>query len=404
MGTVIIGGGHSGASVAIELRRAGYAQSIVIIGEEPCLPYQRPPLSKGWLKGEVDQEGLTLRPAHWYASNGVEVLRATRAEAIDRLAKNVKVATGEHVPFDHLVIATGARARRLTLPGADLAGVLSLRTAADADQLKGKIRPGARAVLIGGGYVGLEIAASASMLGAEVIVIEREKRVLARVACPALSSFFSRVHGEHGVTIHVEATVTGFIGVDGHVSGVQLVDGTVIDCDVVVVGIGALPNDDIARACGLPCDDGIMVDGSSRTEDESIFAVGDVSRRPMRRYKRAIRFESVPSALEQSRQVAAAIAGKAAPAEELQWFWSDQYDLKMQIAGMAFDCDQIVQRGDPATNQFALFHLRADRIEAVEAINTPGEFMFAKLLIAKGTPVDAIKLADPAVFIRDITL
>ena len=234
-------------------------------------------------------------------------------------------------------------------------------------------------------------------------MLEREKRVLARVACPELSTFFSRVHSEHGVTIQVEAGVTGFVGAGEHVSGVQLADGTVIACDVVVVGIGAIPNDDLARASGLPCDDGIIVDGSSRTGDENIFAIGDVSRRAMARYGRAIRFESVPSVLEQSRQVAAAIVGKPAPTEELQWFWSDQYDLKMQIAGMAFDCDRIVRRGDPGGNRFALFHLREDRIEAVEAINIPGEFMFAKSLIGKGTPICARKLADSSVPIRDIS-
>jgi 3-phenylpropionate/trans-cinnamate dioxygenase ferredoxin reductase subunit len=404
MGTLILGAGQAGASVAIELRRGGYAESIVIVGEEPEFPYQRPPLSKGWLKGEFDQERLTLRPEAWFQSNRVQVLKATRATAIDRATKQVHLDTGETIGFDHLVIATGARARRLDLPGSRLAGVLALRTAADAEQLKSRLGPGVRVALVGGGYVGLEIAASARALGAEVTVLERENRVLARVACPALSHFFTHMHAGQGVVIRAGAAVSGFIGEHGQVAGVQLADGSVIACDVVVVGIGAIPNDDIARSCGLPCNDGILVDASSRTEHPDIFAVGDVSRRWMARYERAIRFESVPSALEQSRQVAASLLGKPVPAEELPWFWSDQYDVKMQIAGIARDCDRIVQRGDPLTRQFALFHLRGNCIEAVEAVNMPGEFMFAKSLIARRIPVNVNHLADPSMGIRDITL
>jgi 3-phenylpropionate/trans-cinnamate dioxygenase ferredoxin reductase subunit len=401
MSVVIIGGGHGGASAAFELRRAGYTAPVTIVGEETAIPYQRPPLSKAWLKGTADEDSLILRPRAWYSDNNVSLRLASRAESISREDRSVALAGGSVIPFDHLIIASGARARQLKVPGSHLAGVLMLRTMADADQLKQSFRPGARIAIIGGGYVGLETAASARALNAEVIVLEREPRLLARVACPALSEFFMTVHRAEGVQFQLDADVVRFLG-DTRVHGLELSDGRVIDCDAAVVGIGAIPNDEIARACGLECADGIVVDQHARTADPAIFAIGDVTRRPVARYDRQVRLESVPNAIEQAKQAAAAICGRPAPAAELPWFWSDQYDMKLQIAGMAFDCDDIVVRGNPANRSFAMFHLRDRVLQAVEAVNSPAEFMFGKSLIARRLRIVREKLADPAVPIREV--
>jgi 3-phenylpropionate/trans-cinnamate dioxygenase ferredoxin reductase subunit len=400
MSVVIIGGGHGGASAAFELRRGGYSRPITIVGEEGFIPYQRPPLSKAWLRGEADHDSLALRPREWYVERDVTLRLGTRSVSIDRQNRSVTLADHSILPFSELIIATGARARRLGVPGANLDGVLTLRTTEDADRLRQSIRPGARIAIVGAGYVGLETAASARALGAAVIVMEREARVLARVACPALSEFFTTAHRAEGVQFELAADVVRFIG-DTHVQGIELADGRIIRCDAAVVGVGAIPNDEIARECGLPCADGIIVDQRARTADPAVFAIGDVTRRPVPRYDRQVRLESVPNALEQARQAAATICGLPAPAAELPWFWSDQYDLKLQIAGMAFACNHIVVRGDPAGRSFSLFHLCDEQVEAVEAVNAPGDFMFGKALIARRLPIIREKLADPAVPIRE---
>jgi 3-phenylpropionate/trans-cinnamate dioxygenase ferredoxin reductase subunit len=401
MSVVIIGGGHGGASAAFELRRSGYRLPITIVGDEPVLPYQRPPLSKAWLKGEASLESLTLRPASWYADNDVTLYLAARVQSIDRGGRQVRLSDGVAVPYEQLVIATGARARQLSIPGATLSNVLMLRTLADADRLKALIRPESRIAIIGGGYVGLETAASSRALGAQVVVVEREQRILARVACGKLSEFFSGVHQANGVRFELSAEVAEFIG-ETQVRGVRLSDGRVIECDIAIVGVGAIPNDELARACDLPCADGVVVDQHARTADPNIYAVGDVTRRPSQRYDRQIRLESVPNALEQAKQAAAAICGAPAPQAELPWFWSDQYDLKLQIAGMAFDCDEIVIRGDLSARSFSIFHLRGEQIEAVEAVNAPADFMVGRMLIARRTAIVREKLADATVPVRDV--
>ena len=402
MGTVIIGAGHGGGTAAAMLRQNGYADPIILIGEEPHPPYQRPPLSKGWLKGEVDGDGLLLRPRDWYAEADVDLRTSTRVVHIDRAAKTVTLSTDEGLAYDKLIIATGARARKLVLPGSDLKGFLELRTIEDAEAIKAWFKPGFRLAIIGGGYVGLEVAASARKLGAEVDVLEREDRLLARVAGPVLSTFFREVHEEQGVNFHFGVSVEGFEGLDGQVSGVRLTGAPVVHCDAVLVGIGAIPNDDLARDAGLVCDNGVVVDANARTSDPDIFALGDMTQRPMPLYDRSVRLESVPNALEQARQAAAAICGKPEPKPEAPWFWSDQYDLKLQIAGMPFDVDQIVVRGDPATRKFAVFHLSAGRVQAVEAINSAPDFMIGKQWLVSRREVDPVRLADPAIPIKEV--
>ncbi len=399
---VIIGAGHAGGTAAALLRQYGHEGPVTLVGEEPIPPYQRPPLSKAWLKGEADADSLTLKPLEFYAAHGIDFRPGVRAVTLERGARKVGLSDGSSLSYDILILATGARAIALPLPGADLGGVLSLRTAADAERIKAALGPGRRLAVVGGGYIGLEVAASGRALGAEVVVLEREPRLLARVACEELSTFFQDQHEAHGVRFELGAEVTGFAGWAGKVAGVTLADGRTIDCDTVVVGVGAAPNDELARDAGLETARGVVVDLEARTSDPSIFAIGDVAHRPMPIYERMFRMESVPNALEQAKQAAAAITGRPAPAGECPWQWSDQYDLKLQIAGYPFDADQIVVRGDPASAKFAVFHLKGDLIQAVESINSPPEFMMGKQLILGRRPVSKAKLADPAVSMKEV--
>jgi 3-phenylpropionate/trans-cinnamate dioxygenase ferredoxin reductase component len=399
---VILGAGHAGGTAAALLRQYGHTGPISLIGEEPLAPYQRPPLSKAWLKGEADADSLALKPLEFYAEHQIDFRPNIRAVKLRRSDKVVELSDGSTLHYDILVLATGARAIKLPVPGADLAGLLELRTAADAEALKAAVGPGKRLAVVGGGYIGLEVAASGRALGAEVVVIERESRLLARVACEALSSFFQGVHETHGVHFEMGASVTGFVGENGHVTGVTLADGRTIACDAAVIGVGATPNDELAAESGLETARGVVVDLEARTSDPSIFAIGDVAHRPMPIYGRMFRMESVPNALEQAKQAASAITGRPAPAGEVPWQWSDQYDLKLQIAGYAFDTDEVLLRGDPASGKFAVFHLKGDQIQSVEAINSPPEFMMGKQLIGNRKPVSKAKLSDLSVSMKEV--
>jgi 3-phenylpropionate/trans-cinnamate dioxygenase ferredoxin reductase subunit len=401
-GVVIVGGGHAGGSAAAFLRQYGYEGPITVIGEEPIAPYQRPPLSKAWLKGEADADALALRPDSFYAEKQITLRLATTATSIQRAAKTVTLETGETVPYQTLILATGARARRLDLPGSDLEGVQVLRSAADAEVLKLALGPGKRLAVVGGGYIGLETAASGRALGAEAVVIEAQPRILARSSCELLSDFFTDYHKARGVTFELAATIEGFEGDHGHVTGVRLADGRVLGCDDAVVGIGIIPNDELARDAGLECANGVVVDLEARTADPAIFAIGDVTQRPMPLYGRMARLESVANALEQAKQAASAIAGRPSPAPEVTWNWSDQYDIKLQMAGMPYDTDDILVRGDPAAAKFAVFHLKGAVIRAVEAINAPAEFMAARQLIGSQKPIDREKLADTTVSMKEV--
>ncbi|MFA4891962.1 NAD(P)/FAD-dependent oxidoreductase [Brevundimonas sp.] len=397
---VIIGAGHAGGTAAALLRQYGHDGPIVLAGEEPAPPYQRPPLSKAWLKGEADLEALLLRPEVFYAEHDIDLRTGVTATAIDAAARTVTFADGTVEPYDALILATGSTARRLTIPGADRPGLLELRTLADAGRLKAALAPGRRLVIVGGGYVGLEAAASARALGAEAVVIERMDRVLARVASETLSAFFTARHRAEGVEILTGAEVTAF-----EEAGVRLADGRLIEADAVLVGVGALACDALARAAGLACENGVVVDEHARTSDPAIWAIGDATFRPVAAHGgRRHRLESVPNALEQAKQAAAAIVGRPAPAPEVPWFWSDQYDLKLQIAGLPDGADRQIVRGDPgvigAGASFAVFHLAGDRILCVEAVNAPAEFMAGRMMIGKATPVDAEKLADQSVSMK----
>ena len=384
MSILIIGAGHAGGAVAANLRQAGSDAPITIIGDEPYLPYQRPPLSKAWLKGDVAFSAVGLRPEAYYAQRNISLRLDASVVALDRATRTVTLASGETLSYSTLILATGARARRLGIAGENLPGVHALRTLADADRVKAGLIAGQRLVVIGGGYVGLEVAASARLKGMEVVVIERELRLLARVASPPISAFMQQYHERQGVRIRLETGVNGFDARDGRVAGVQLSDGAREPADMVLVGVGAVPNTELAVAAGLVCNNGITVDLDARTSDPSIFAIGDCTERPLPHYGCRARLESVASALEQAKQATAAICGTKAPMPEVPWFWSDQYDLKLQIAGLPIDATRIDLRGDAAQGKFAVAHFdERDRLCAVEAVNAPAEYMAGRATIAK---------------------
>ena len=399
---LIIGAGHAGGSVAALLRQYGFEGSIVLAGQEDAPPYQRPPLSKAWLKGEADLDALLLRPESFYAEQKIELRTGVTATAIDPTGKTVTFADGTVEAYDILILATGSVARKLAIPGADRPELIELRTLHDAERLKAALSPGKRLAVVGGGYVGLEAAASARKLGAEVVVIERMDRVLQRVASKTLSAFFTDHHRSHGVEIRTDAEVAAF-----EEGGVRLSDGELIFADVTLVGVGALACDALARTAGLTCENGVVVDETARTSDPSIYAIGDMTHRPIPTMGgRVMRLESVPNALEQAKQAAAGIVCRPAPAPEVPWFWSDQYDIKLQIAGLPFGADRQVLRGDPAEGRFAVFHLvktdDGDKIVCVEAVNSPPEFMAGRLLIGRARSIDAEKLGDTAVSMKDV--
>ncbi|MBK1658306.1 NAD(P)/FAD-dependent oxidoreductase [Paracraurococcus ruber] len=400
---VIAGAGHAGGSAAAFLRQYGWKGGITLVGEEANAPYQRPPLSKAWLKGEATAESLALRPARFYAQQNIELRLGTRLEVLDRAAKRLVLSDGTALGYDRLILALGARPRALPLPGADLAGVLALRGTIDADALQAALKPGARLAVIGGGYIGLEVAASARALGAGAVVIEREARVLARVAGADLSAFLERAHRARGVEIVTGAQVQAIEGQDGAARAVLLQDGTRIPADTVLVGIGAMPNLELAREAGLDCGAGIVVDLAARTSDPAIYAIGDCTQRPLPLYDRAGRLESVPNAIEQAKQAAADLCGRPPPPPEVPWFWSDQFELRLQMAGLAFDARETVVRGDMAADSFAVFHLdAAQRVLAVEAVNAPTDFMAGRLLVAKQARVAPDLLRDTATPLKDL--
>ena len=403
MRVVIVGAGHAGGSAAALLKASAFEGEILLVGDEPVAPYQRPPLSKAWLKGEADLESLLLRSETYYAEQGITLRTGMVATTIDLVERTVTFSDDSVEGYDALILATGSTGRRLSIPGADRPDLIELRTIADAERLKARLGPGRRLVIVGGGYVGLEAAASARALGAEVVLLERLDRVLKRVASEPLSAFFTERHRTAGVDIRVDADVAAFE--DG---GVRLSDGTLIEADAVLVGVGALANDSLARAAGLACDPagsgGIVVDETARTSDPHVYAIGDVTVRPIPVHGLTMRLESVPNALEQARQAAHAIVGRAQAAPEVPWFWSDQYDLKLQIAGLPQEADRTVVRGDPSTGRFAVFHLSGDRIVCVEAVNAPPEFMAGKQLIGRRTPVDVARLTDLAVSMKAVAL
>jgi 3-phenylpropionate/trans-cinnamate dioxygenase ferredoxin reductase subunit len=391
---VVIGAGQAATQAAQTLRQQNYTGAITLLGEEPYAPYQRPPLSKKYFSGETPRERLLLRPQAFYAEKGIALELSARVEEIDAAAHALRLQDGRALRYDKLLIATGSRPRTLAVPGADLPGVHHVRTIADIDALNESLSAGARVVVIGGGYIGLEMASVARQRGFAVTVLEAADRVLGRVVCEAVSAFYTDLHRAAGVEIHVDATVRALHG-RARVEAVETADGRRFACDAVIVGIGVVPNVELAAAAGLECVNGIRVDEHARTANPDVLACGDCTSHPLPLYARSVRLESVPNAVHQAKVAAATLLGHPSAYSEIPWFWSDQYDVKMQIVGLSHGHDAAVLRGDPAQKSFAVYYLADRRLIAVDAVNSPREFAHAKKLIGAAFTIDADALRDP---------
>ncbi len=389
---VIIGAGQAAGQAAASLRQEGYDGEIIMLGDEPHPPYQRPPLSKEYLSGKFGLEKVYVRPEKFYADKNIDIRTGTRVTAIDREAKTVTTAAGETIPYEKLLIATGSRPRILGTQGSDLEGIYYLRTITDVDAIRGALDTAKSAVIVGGGYIGLEVAAVAKTLGVDVSVLEMEDRILQRVTTPEMSEYYDSLHTGRGVRILKNTTVSGFEG-EGRVERVLCGDGSKIDADMVIIGIGIIPNVELAQEAGLDVDNGIVVDDHCRTSDPDIYAAGDCTNHPNPLLGRRLRLESVPNAMEQARVACANMLGGDKVYESVPWFWSDQYELKLQMVGFSSDGDTQILRGDKEANQFAVFYLKDGAVVAVDAVNSPREFMVCKQLYGK--QVDPEALADP---------
>jgi 3-phenylpropionate/trans-cinnamate dioxygenase ferredoxin reductase subunit len=400
---IVVGAGHAGGAVAAVLRQYGFAGSISLISEESVAPYHRPPLSKAWLKGAVTLDSLALKADAFYHEQNIDLRLGERVETIDPDARQITLGNAQRMTYDTLILATGATARTLPIAGAQHANVITLRSQADAGKLRGTLGPGKRLLIIGGGYVGLECAATARALGAEVVVLEKAPRLLERVASAPIASFLQAHHEKNGVTFALNADIEAIEGTTS-ADAVRLADGRYFPCDALLIGVGAAPASALAQAAGLACDDGITVDADCRTVDPHIFAIGDVAKRPHPLYQRNLRLESVPNTMEQAKRVAAVITGRAPAAAEVPWFWSEQYALKLQIVGLPFDSTEIIVRGMPESGQFAVFHLRDNHLITVEAINSPTDFFAGKKLINSGNAVSAARIADTSCSLNELTV
>ena len=398
--TIIAGAGHAGGQTAIALRQAGYDGRIIVCGDEPVPPYQRPPLSKKYLSGDLSVERVFLRPPSFYESNEIELRLGRAVREISLSATSVVLDGGESLGFTDLVIATGSRPRRLDVPGSDLDGVYYLRCLSDADAIRGALVPGRRLAVVGGGYIGLEVASTAKTLGLDVCVIEAADRLLGRVTAPEMSAYYARAHRARGVDVRLSAGVVALEG-DGAVAGVDCGDETV-PADIVVVGIGIAPDTRLAESAGLRCSDGIVVDERCRTSAANVYAVGDCTRHPNPLLGRDLRLESVHNAMEQAKTAAANIAGTVTTYAQVPWFWSDQFDLKLQMAGISQGYDTLVQRGSMDGDDFAMFYLADGALIAVDAVNRPREFMACRKLVAENPRIDPDRLADESVPMKEM--
>ena len=399
---VIIGAGQAGGQAAESLRREGFEGRIVLVGGEPYIPYQRPPLSKKFMAGEMPLERLYFKPQEFFDTQNVELRLDTNATGLDAAKKEVTLCGGIALPYDKLLLATGARVRTINIPGADLGGIHYLRNIEDVQGIQANFKEGASLVIVGGGYIGLEVAAVAVKRGIKVTVLEVADRVLQRVTSPAMSAFFEKVHVEEGVDIRTGTGIAAFAGAGGKLDHVMTEDGEKLEADFAVVGIGVLPNEDLAEDAGLAVENGIVVDETGRTSDPHIYAVGDCANLPLEVIGRRIRLESVQNALDQAKVAAANMAGNPKTYNEVPWFWSDQYELKLQMAGINQGYDQAILRGNPDDRRFATFYLKQGTVIAVDAVNSPPDYMIGRKLIAGGIKVPAETLADVGISMKEI--
>lgn len=385
-GTVIIGAGQAGQQVAESLRSGGYDAPVTLIGEEPHTPYQLPPLSKGYLKGTVDRARLAFRAPAWYTDNAVELRLNSRVDRIDPSAQQVQLREGISLSYEHLVIATGSRPFVPPLPGIDSDRVCYMRTLDDADRFVGLVEKHQRFAVLGAGFIGLEAAASLRQFGKDVTVIEAADRVMARVVSPAMSAYAADLHAGQGVELITGAFCTGITQTPEGLT-LTLSTGTPVECDILLAGVGAIPNTELAEAAGIACDRGILVDSAQRTDISGIWAAGDCCMQESVFAGGPVRLESVQNAMDQAKVIAANILGKEAENTAVPWFWSDQFDLKYQMAGLGAPQDELVTIGDPAGGRFSVVHFAGGMLRAVESANQPGEHMATRQLLALTAPV-----------------
>jgi 3-phenylpropionate/trans-cinnamate dioxygenase ferredoxin reductase component len=401
---VIAGGGQAAVQAIDTLRRKGFAGKLVLVGDEPWLPYQRPPLSKKYLAGALERDRLLLRPPHFYESHSIETHLGRRVEEISRREQRVRLDDGSNVAYDALLIATGSRPRALAAPGMDLDGVHFLRTIADVERIRAGWEPGKRLIIVGGGYIGLEVAATARERGLEVTVLEMADRVMNRVVCPQISAFYQGEHARHGVRILCNSRVQALAAAPGsrRVRAVVTGSGEEHPADCVVVGCGVVPADELAVAAGLACENGVVVDDRCRTSDPAIYAAGDCTSHPSLHYGRRLRLESVDNAFEQGASAALNMLGIETVHDKVPWFWSDQYDLKLIIIGVGQGYDTVVMRGDPTSHAFSACYLRGGELIAIDTINSPKDQMAARKLIAAHARPSPDRLADHTIPLKDV--
>lgn len=397
---VIIGASHAAAQLSVSLRQEGWEGEIVMIGDEPHLPYHRPPLSKTFLSGDKCIQDLLIRPLEFYEKQEIQFLYG-HVVSIDRERKILDLRDGSRVSYDKLAICTGARVRKLDIKGSHLEGIYYVRNVADIEAIRQRIQSVKHVVIIGGGYIGLEIAASLRKQGILVSLLEASPRILQRVTAPKLSDFYERIHQEHGLSIYKNMTIKNIIGTT-RVEGILCNDGTTLPADMVIVGIGVHPNLELAQSAGIEVDNGIIVDQTCLTNDPDIVSAGDCTTYFSPQYQRQIRLESVPNANEQAKVAAATLCGKFKPYDALPWFWSDQYDIKLQIAGLNHDYDQLVIRGDIQSNSFTAFYFKNRQLLAVDCINRPLEFMISKKLINGNIQIDPDQCSNESIDLKQL--
>lgn len=398
---LIVGAGQAAIQAIDTLRRKGFSGQLTLVGEEPWLPYQRPPLSKKYLSGAMEREKLLIRPQSFYQDHRVQTHLGRRALEIDRQRRSVRLDDGTAVGYDALLLATGSAPRHIPAPGANLAGVHLLRNIADVERIRADLASARSLVIIGAGYIGLEVAGTAREMGLAVTLLEQTNRVLSRVTAPQISAFYESEHTTQGVRVICGAEVRALEGSQGRVRTVVCEDGSAHEADMVLVGIGVGPRDDLAQAAGLDCLNGIVVDQHCRTSDPNIYAAGDCTSHPSIHYGRHVRLESVDNAFEQASSAALNILGMPTPHDKVPWFWSDQYDLKMIIVGLSQGYDEAITRGSPASRSFSVCYLREGELIAVDTVNAPKDQMAARKLVAARARPDRAKLAEPDIPLRD---
>ena len=400
---VVIGSGQAAIQTVMSLKRNEFTGSIKVIGEEDHLPYQRPPLSKDFLLEEYKPERVSLKKKEFYEENGVDLILGKRAESIDTILKEITLSDENKIRYDQLIIATGSRVRKLNVPGSDKKGIYYLRDLDDANALKQRLKKNKKMVIVGAGYIGLEVASVAASLGVEVTIIEMADRVMNRTVDPIISSYYQKLHESHGVKIHLDNGLKAFEGGDS-VNAVLCSDGLMLEADLVVIGAGVLPNQEIAIEAGLECNNGIMVNEFGETSTAHVYACGDCTNHPNKGLNTRLRLESVHNAMEQSKTVANTIMGNKEPYDQVPWFWSDQYDHKLQLVGISGDHDEVVMRGLESEQKFLLFYLKNSELIAVNAINSSKEFLICRKLVANKVKISSDVIKDQSVNLNDLLL